>query len=171
MPTAKVENYTVAQTANMVEKYLAGGRGTDAVDFDARDAIVESLATELKKGVRSVRSKLTREKTEAGEQVYIARSTVSKVTGVKPAKKDLMAQNLVESAGDTSAVSKTALNADSIEKMNKTDISIMTAQFNALFAEIADQNATIGAYQAEFGDLTEPEDENDSQEGEIDSES
>ena len=157
MPETKIENYSTAQTANMVERYMAGGRGTDSVDFDKRDAIVSELATELKKGVRSIRSKLTREKTPSGEQVYIARSTVSKVTGVKPEKKDVMAQNLVTSAGDTSMVSKQSLNADSVEKMNKPEISIITAQFNQLHAEIAEQNAEIALYQAEFGDLPEME--------------
>lgn len=163
MPTVKPENYTTAQTLDMVERYVAGGDGTDAVDFDKRDAIVEALASELKKPVRSVRSKLTREKRSDGSQVYIARSTVSKVTGVKPAKKDVMASDLVESAGDTSMVSKTALNADSVEKMNKTDISIITAQFNALHAEIAEHNATIAEYQAIWGDLPETDVESENQ--------
>jgi len=163
MTTAvKVQNYTPAQTAEMVSRYLAGGTGTESADFDKRDAIVKQLATELKKGERSIRSKLTREKVD-GKQVYIARSTVSKVTGTKPAKKDAMSADLVTSAGDTSGVSKQLLNAESIEKMNKPEISILTAQFNALHVEIADLTDTVNDYFLEYGDLPETDVEPENQ--------
>jgi len=159
----KVQNYTPAQTADMVKRYMAGGTGTESADFDKRDEIVKQLATELKKGERSIRSKLTREKDTDGKQVYIARSTVSKVTGAKPAKKDAMSADLVASAGDTSGVSKQLLNAESIEKMNKPEISILTAQFNALHVEIADLTDTVNDYFLEYGDLPETDVESENQ--------
>jgi len=170
MATVKPLNYTAAQTSAIVARYIAGGVGTSSADFDARDEIVKELALEFRgdvKQVRSIRSKLTREKREDGTQVYIARSTVSGVTGKTPAKKDVMASLLILAAGDTSGVSKSPLNATSIEKMNKPEIDILAMQFDALHAEIAEQNGIIASYQAEFGDLPEVvEDENDSQVGE-----
>lgn len=49
MTTEKIVNYTAEQTAEAVEKYLAG-------------ATVESIATSMGKTVRSVVAKLSREK-------------------------------------------------------------------------------------------------------------
>ena len=157
------KNYTDAQTLEMVKRYEAEGIETTEPAHDARAKVVEALAVEFKKPIRSIRSKLVR------EDVYIARSATSKVTGEKPAKKDVMAIALVASAGDTSGVSKLVLNAESVEKMNKTDISIITAQFKAMSAKIAEQETELVAYLTEFGDLPETEDENDSQEPESES--
>jgi hypothetical protein len=160
--TVKKVNYTPAQSEDIKARYVAGGNETTSSAFDARDEIVRELAAEYKpeltekQGIRSIRSKLSNMK------VYIARSTVSGVTGKSPAKKDAMSAALIEAAGDTSMVSKSPLNAVSIEKMNKTEIDVLTMQFDALHNEIGELSGELAAYQAKFGDL--PEDENESQE-------
>ena len=150
---AKVKpvNYTADMVATMREMYGNCGTELTEVAHDARAAVVDELAELFKKEKRSIRSKLVNEK------VYIARAKVSSVTNRKPEKKDVMAVELVTAAGDTSAVSELSLNSTSVEKMNKTEIDIITAQFNALHAEIGELTAEIGEYQNAFGELPESE--------------
>ena len=81
MPTAKTENYTSAQTADMVERYQNAGTDTTTEGHSARDAVVQALAVELKKSPRSIRSKLVTQK------VYIKKAEKSKVTGESAEKK------------------------------------------------------------------------------------
>lgn len=146
----KVVNYTPEQTLEIVETYTAAGDGMTKDDFDARDAIVKELAKSMKKEVRSIRSKLV------NEDVYIARSTVSKVTGETPEKKEVIAARLVAAIGSVTIGGKVKnLNADSLAKANKSDLAILLHVFNEQIVEDAEMD----------------EDENDSQEEQGDTES
>ena len=100
---AKTVNYTPEMTSAIVEAYTAVSDGTEA----ERAAVVESLAAEFGKSVRSIRAKLSR------ENVYVAKKPVSKVTGDKPAKKEELAAMLATATG---------LPLVSAEKLNKTDL-------------------------------------------------
>ena len=69
--TLKAPNYTVEQTATLLNEYAAG-------------VSVENIALKVGKTVRSVIAKLSREK------VYVAKTYVAK-NGEKPVKKDMVA--------------------------------------------------------------------------------
>lgn len=160
MATIKAVNFTPAAALSILNRYVAGGSGMESADFDKRDAIVKELAVEFKgddstSSIRSIRSKLTSMKNKDGEKVYIARKTVSGVTGKEPVKKDIMAKNLVETAGDTSGVAKAPLNAASIEKMNKPEIDTLTMFIASLHSQIAD-------LEDELVSIVSAESENDS---------
>lgn len=127
MPTVKVENYTKEMTAKMVDMYTAVGKGVTDADHDKRAAVVKQLAAEFKKSERSIRSKLVREQVD-GESVYIKRIETSKVTGEKPEKKEVLADRLVKASG-------LKVTADSISKMNKTDIQAFLTYFNSLIVD------------------------------------
>lgn len=95
--TAKVENYTAAQTAKMVADYTANpGKET-----------VEAIAAEMGKTVRSVIAKLSREK------AYIKAERTTK-TGEPIAKKDETADAIGAVLGLTEA------EVTSLTKANKT---------------------------------------------------
>lgn len=95
--TAKVENYTAEQTAQMVADYVANPNAET----------VEKIAKQYGKTVRSVIAKLSREK------VYIAKVRTTK-TGEKIEKKD-------ETADAIGAVLKMSEGEiDSLTKANKT---------------------------------------------------
>ena len=92
--TAKTVNYTADQVEKLVIAYQSGQS-------------VEMIADSLGKSVRSVVAKLSR------EGVYQAKSYVSK-TGVKPVKKDLVADQIAL------ILQLTEAEADSLTKANKT---------------------------------------------------
>lgn len=75
--TAKVVNYTEAQTAEMIAEYRVNPTAET----------VAALATKMGKTARSVIAKLSREK------VYVAKVYVGK-TGEKPVKKDTVADSI-----------------------------------------------------------------------------
>lgn len=106
MANAKAVNYTVEQTAEMVEAYKAS----------PNSATVEMLAVKLGKSVRSVIAKLSREK------VYIAKVYETK-TGEKPVKKDTVA----DAIGSILNLSESEV--ESLAKANKTALQKV---FNAL---------------------------------------
>ena len=111
---AKTVNYTPEMTARAVEMYATVVEGTEA----ERDAMVKTIAAELGKNERSIRSKLSR------ENVYIAKKVVSKVTGETPAKKIELAERL-------RTVSGANINAENVAKMNKVDITRLVEAFEA----------------------------------------
>ena len=115
---AKTVNYTPEMTATMKSKYIAVAGEPEAV----RDAMVKELAAELNKSERSIRAKLSR------ENVYVAKTVVSKVTGETPAKKIELAARLAEISGAN-------INVDNVAKMNKVDITRLIAAFEALQPE------------------------------------
>ena len=80
MATTKVENYTPAQTAELVAAYNAVREGSQA----ERDAVVTKFAEAFGKNVRSIRAKLTIEK------VYVPKAYVTKAGG-KPMDKEELA--------------------------------------------------------------------------------
>ena len=122
IPMAKIVNYTDEMTATMVAKYTAVKTEPEAV----RDAMVLELATELKKSERSIRAKLSR------ENVYVAKTVVSKVTGETPAKKVELAARLAEVSGAN-------INVDNVAKMNKVDIQRLVEAFEALQPEPSEE--------------------------------
>lgn len=116
---AKPVNYTPAMTARAVEMYLEVVEGTEA----ERAAMVKTIAAELGKNERSIRSKLSREK------VYVPKKVVSKVTGETPAKKLELATNLRDISGEN-------VNPENVAKMNKVEITRFISAFVALRARI-----------------------------------
>ena len=116
---AKPANYTEAMTASIVEAYTAVSNGTEA----ERNDCVNDLAATYGKSVRSIRAKLSR------ENVYVAMKAVSKVTGATPAKKEVLAAELVKVTG---------LNLVSAEKLNKTDLVALIAFATAAKAAVLD---------------------------------
>ena len=92
--TAKTVNYTPEQTAKLIADYTSG-------------VTVEKMAEELGKSVRSIVSKLSREK------VYVAKTYKTK-TGEAVVKKDEFADVIALALGLTEA------DADSLTKANKT---------------------------------------------------
>lgn len=144
MPTVQKTNYTKEQTTALIAGY-------EALDtFDARDEYFKAneMSTDKEnilagKTVRSQRSKLV------NENVYIKKTAVSAVTGASPAKKEAMAQQLVDLAGvNIDAEGKqTRLNAESVEKMNKLDIQFFITKINDLekvIAEVFEEDETVG---------------------------
>lgn len=140
MATTKT-NYTTKQVARMREVYIPTASQVE------RDAQVEQLMDEMGKNKQSIRSKLVNEK------IYVKAAETSKVTGAAPAKKIVMAEKLVEVSGvNVDADGKeTRANAESVEKMNKTDIQFFDTK-------IRDLLETVARYQDEFGELPEIDD-------------
>lgn len=99
--TTKTVNYTQDQVEKLVFAYQSGQS-------------VESIADGMGKSVRSVVAKLSR------EGVYQAKSYVSK-TGVKPVKKDLVADQIA------AILNLTESEADSLTKANKTALNKILA--------------------------------------------
>jgi hypothetical protein len=100
----KVENYTVAQVATLLETYTP-----EATELE-RKAQVDALAEKFGKSARSIVAKLVREK------VYVGKSYTTK-TGEKPVKKD-------ETADAIGAVLRmTEAEIESLTKANKTALA------------------------------------------------
>ena len=131
----KAVNYTDEMTARAVELYTSVSAGTET----ERAAMVKTIADELGKTERSVRSKLSREK------VYIPKKVVSKVTGETPAKK-------VELAETLRVVSGANINADNVAKMNKVDITRLIQAF-------ADRSRQYDALMEAYNAVVEGESE------------
>lgn len=112
---AKTVNYTPEMTAQMIEMYNTVRDSDEAT----RAAMVQEIADTVGKNVRSVRAKLSR------ENVYVAKTVVSKVTGDTPAKKIELATRLVTDYN---------VNADpeNVAKMNKLDIQAFIDAFESL---------------------------------------
>ena len=86
MAEKKTPNYTDEQTVEMVERY-------EAAENDAeREAVVNELAADFGKTVRSIRAKLVREK------VYIKKTYKTK-TGAKPETKDAIVEEIANALG------------------------------------------------------------------------
>lgn len=111
MPTTKAANYSEEQMTTMEQEYTA------ATNAEERAAVVASIAERFKKSPRSIISKMSR------EGFYIKKVAVSTVTGGKAAKKDVMAQELVDVSG---------LALVSAEKLNKTDLALLITHFESL---------------------------------------
>lgn len=121
MSVTKAQNYSPEQVQEMREAY------TEATTQETRDAVVLAVAERFGKSKRSIVSKMSR------EGFYVAKATVSKVTGEKPAKKDDLAVILRKVSG---------LPMVSAEKMNKTDIQDLITHFkevNEVPAEFAEE--------------------------------
>lgn len=116
--TAVVLNYTPEQVSFMKATYKPAASQVE------RDAAVMAIMEKVGKNIQSVRSKLVNMK------VYVKATTVSSVTGGVAAKKDAMAETLVNVAGVNvdSEGKESRPNADSIAKMNKTDIQFFTTK-------------------------------------------
>ena len=100
--------YTDEMTARVVDAYVEAVEA--GLDYDARKAVVQSLADELETSEASVRSKLVSEK------VYVAKET-AKASGAKDSKdKDAYVKAL-------RAV--TALELKSIDKATKADVKAL----------------------------------------------
>lgn len=97
---AKVENYTVEMTAELVAAYKA------ADTTEARSDVVNTFAEKFGKTVNSIRAKLTREK------VYVAKTYTNK-KGETPVKKDALVASIAAKIGMSEDV------ASSLEKVNK----------------------------------------------------
>ena len=107
---AKIVNYTPEQTTVMVSDFLAG-------------MTVEAIAEKMGKSVRSVISKLSREKTEDGKQVRTAKAYVNKTGGAARVKKDVTADAI-------GAV--LSLTENEIESLTKANSTALTKIFAAL---------------------------------------
>lgn len=113
MATAKVENYTADQTAEMLAGYSPQATETE------RKAQVEAFAVKFGKTARSIVAKLSREK------VYVAKTYVTK-TGEKAVKKDAHA----DAIGAILGMSENDI--ESLTKANKTAlIKIFAALANS----------------------------------------
>lgn len=133
--TPKVENYSADDTAKIVAAYEEAGTDLTEAGHNARAAVVEQLAKEYGKSVRSIRSKLVLEK------VYIKRGTTSAVTGEKPEKKEVIAENLVKAFGSRMVDGELVkLSADSLAKANKQDLAVLFHYFNSEIVEDSDDN-------------------------------
>lgn len=134
MPTATKVNYSADDV-----QYLRATYNPKATQ-EVRDAQVDEICDKLGKGVRSVRSKLGR------EGLYVKKATVSKVTGAAPAKKDILAENLA--ALLVNAEGKT-VNAESVSKMNKTDIQFITDTVTDLQSQLFAANEMLDSVSDE----------------------
>ena len=99
---AKAPNYTQAQTDRMVSMYISVASEPEAV----RDVMVQEIADELQKNVRSVRAKLSR------ENVYVAKTPKAK-DGTTVVRKDQLVRLLAQQVGS---------DMDSAINMTKNDL-------------------------------------------------
>jgi D-ribose pyranose/furanose isomerase RbsD len=102
----KTVNYTETQTAELVERYQA------AETPEQRDTVVEELAQDMGKTVRSVRQKLVR------EGVYIAKEYKTK-TGARPESKEKIVTDIAGTLGVA------AESIESLNKANKTTLALI----------------------------------------------
>jgi len=107
----KTVNYTEAQAEEMAARYGA------AQDTEAREAVVQDLAQELGKNVRSIRAKLVRLK------VYVAKPRESK-SGDKPETKE----KIVSCIASQCHVNVAQLSG--LEKATKAALNVIRAEFN-----------------------------------------
>ena len=98
--SAKTENYTEAQTVELVGAYRAASTSED------RLIVVAEFAERFGKTINSIRAKLVREK------VYVAKVYTNK-NGAKPVKKDSMVSDIAKKIGMSVEA------CDSLEKVNK----------------------------------------------------
>jgi hypothetical protein len=123
--TTKTPNYTQAQTDMMVARYIAVASEPEAT----RDAVVQEIAIELKKNVRSVRAKLSR------ENVYVAKVPKAK-DGSTVIRKDQLARILSDQVG---------FPLDSAVSMTKNDLKRVIICIRdlreqlAVFTEVEDE--------------------------------
>jgi hypothetical protein len=115
---SKAPNYTEAQTAAMVNRYIAVACEPEAT----RDALVLELANEFKKSERSIRAKLSR------ENVYVAKTPKAK-DGQPAVNKATLAGILSISAG---------VPLPSAEKLGKEDLKRLISIIETLRDEVAD---------------------------------
>ena len=113
MATAKIENYTEVQAAEMLAQY------DPQASAEVREAQVKHFATKYGKTVRSIVAKLSR------MQVYVPKAYVSK-TGEKPVRKNAHADAI-------GAILRLSENeTESLTKANKTAlVKIFTALANS----------------------------------------
>ena len=134
MPTAKAENYSPSEVETMRKRYTECGNAVTKEAHAARKNVVRELAKELGKNPRSIISKMVSEK------FYIKASATSGVTGEKPEKKDALAVRVVAAFGTEIIDGKEcSLSADSLAKINKTDLAILFHRFNSEVLEEAEQ--------------------------------
>ena len=131
MATQKKENYTKEQ-----EEFILATYNPEASQ-DERDAQVEAIVEKTGKTLRSVRGKLS------SMNLYVKANPTSKVTGEKPAKKEEIAARLVVVAGVDG--DGKALNAESLQKANKTDLQFLVNRLTEMQAEIDALQAELDA--------------------------
>lgn len=127
---AKTPNYTPEMETIMRNMYLANRDENQEVRDSTITDIVNALSAEpfeVIKEPKSIISKLSRMFTDEGEQLYVRKVTVSKVTGETPAKKADMAALLAVAvnADNPATVSDRKiprLNPENVVKLNKSDI-------------------------------------------------
>lgn len=131
----KVENYTTAQTAELVAAYQA------APDQNARDAVVAEFASKFNKSTRSIISKLSR------EGVYVKATPVSK-SGDPVLTKEELRDRVKESAD---AQGFNANHFDSLDKASKQcgfavlAVLAMLAEARAEVDDLSAENAALAA--------------------------
>ena len=106
MSNTKPENYTKAQTSEMVTAYQAGE--TDS----GRKAVVSALAQEMKKSPASIRAKLV------SEGVYIKAERLTK-SGAKVEQKSAIVEDIAALMGVPSEL------VDSLDKANKSVLQLV----------------------------------------------
>ena len=133
---AKTPNYTPDMVETMRSMYLPV-RGEDQATRDAVITEIEAvLLAEPFKVVRekkSIISKMCRMLTPDGEQLYVRKVPISKVTGEPTAKKSEMAVTLATAVNaanpgknvDGNKIPR--LNPQNVEKLNKSDIQALQA--------------------------------------------
>ena len=153
--------YTPEVTALIVADYVACGINLDEVSHKLRAETVEQLATDhapadMSKDskIRSIRSVISR----SGH--YIARKTVSTVTGKDAEKKDDMATRIVAAIG---LVDGKSLSADSFAKMNKPELDWVLTQANqSVLDDVGvDETETAETETAEMDETETDETETD----------
>ena len=117
---AKAPNYTQAETDMMVSKYIGVASESESV----RDAMVQEIADELKKNVRSVRAKLSR------ENVYVAKIPKSK-DGSTVVRKEQLVRILSDQVG---------FNLESAISMTKNDLKRTIICIRDLREDIAERD-------------------------------
>jgi len=115
--TDKKQNYTDAQAAQMVERYEA------AQTDEQRAVVVDELAHEFAKGVRSIRAKLVR------EGVYVKKAYKTK-TGDKAETKE----NIVTDIASTLGVADDQLGG--LEKATKKALTLIRGTLLAAAAAL-----------------------------------
>lgn len=119
---AKVVPYTEHETEIAVSMYMGVRNESD----EARAAVVEEIGAILGKDVRSVRAKLARERTEDGEQVYIAKTPKAK-DGGPVMRKDAWAEKVLKVSG---------LSLTSIDNLTREDMKKLVMEFERLHSEV-----------------------------------
>jgi hypothetical protein len=124
---AKAPNYSVEQVQTLTDMYTPVQGESEAV----RKAMVKTIAAKIGKKPGSVIAKLS------NMDIYVKQVVVSSVTGDDPAKKSELAARLVSTVEANVDVFEgenaiPRLNPETMEKMNKTDLSGLIHAFNAV---------------------------------------